>query len=133
MKSKNDDLIDLVASNALRYLSDQDPENLKASESVLLDQAISLWVDIAAEINPSRPSRDEIREYLIDVVNNVVSEIIKSKDAATIITLSYVTGRLVEYLVVNLDWRQIDPFILPLEILSAVIYASAIKKLKKQL
>ena len=65
MKSKNDDLIEQVASNALKYLSDQDPDNLKVSESALLDQAISLWVDIAAEISPSRPSRDEIRDYLI--------------------------------------------------------------------
>ncbi len=122
-----------IASKASEYLIPGPLDELKDSEDDLLNQAASMWVDIASDISPTRPTLREIKDYLKDVVKDVVKEIVTKNKDVTVVTLSFVTEQLVNYLIITLGWQTLTPFLIPLEILAAIIYSSVLKEIKKRL
>ncbi len=101
----NNALVETLAENAKKYISSEYPNELTLKETDLFDAAIKHWIGISTSIAPTRPTRREIEQYLRDVIRDVVKNIVTKHSEESVVTLTFATQQLVNYLISNLGWQ----------------------------
>lgn len=120
------DLVSAIASGASRHLSKADPD-------ALLDDAVDIWATTDARVRQSRPMPAQLRRFLEEVVQSVVKDLVSEYRSITTVTLSVVTERLLTTLSQQYGWTEFSVYIIPLEILSAVIYLRLLKAIDRRI
>lgn len=129
----NNELIRQVGQGAQKHLLPDNQSELRLNEETFLDIATDSWVEVASEQTPTYPTRREIKKYLKEVVTEVTKEIVTKHRLGTSVTLAFATEQLINYLLLTAGWTFLAPYLIPLEILSAVVYTKALKVLAKKL
>lgn len=127
------ELISQIARGAQKHLSVDNPLELRLPEGVFMSIATDSWVEAASQQSPTYPTKKEIKKYLDDVVREVLIEITTNHKEITSVTLVFVTEQLVNYLLATAGWTALAPYLIPLEILSAIVYTKALEVLAKNI
>jgi hypothetical protein len=117
----------------IAQISKRAEKHLDESEDELLERSASLWVEVDAELNQIRPTQKEIKKFLDKVVKGVVKDVTKTHREITVITLTFATEQLVNYLIVTMGWSTLNPYAIPLELLAAIVYTRLLKEVSKTL
>ncbi len=117
----------------IEQISKQAEKHLDETEDDLLERSATLWVEIDAQVNQIRPTKKEIRKFLEKVVNGVVKDVTKTHREITVVTLTFATTQLVNYLITTAGWSSINPYAIPLELLAAIVYTRLLKEIGKTL
>lgn len=114
-----------VALGAERYLSDYD-------EEILLDLAVRNWSEVDDSTSQLRPAPQTTRKFLKDVIKESVKEITTKYKDLSAVTLTCVTQELISYLI-TIGFVGLQPYTIPLGILSAIIYRKTLEEIEKRL
>lgn len=130
----NQGLIDRIASGAEAYFKEAELE--KASLSDIDSSVESLtdeWLQVQAIHDPSYSSPGKVSKFLREVAQEVLKEIVTKHSETFTVTFTFVTQQLVTHLTTKYHITQFDPYLIPLEILAALIFAKFLKTIKKNL
>lgn len=115
-----------IASKAKTYMSGY-------GEEELLDMATELWAKASEEHNQIRPAFGKVKEFLADIIKNVLKNISSKNDQLAVVTLTIATQELILYLSQGHDLSFLTTFRIPLELLAAIIFSQVLKEMDKRL
>jgi hypothetical protein len=130
----NQELINKIASGAQAYYKEARLDKASLSEiDNAMDSLADEWMQVQAIQDPSYSSPGKVSKFLKEVAREVLKEIVTKHNETFTVTLTFVTQQLAEYLITRHHITQLDPYLIPLEILAALIFAQFLKTIKKNL
>lgn len=126
MSNRSQELIQQIAVGAQPFVENMD-------EEALLEEAAVHWADIDDQQTQILPILPEVKRFLSDVVKSVIREVADKHSQLTVVTLTLITEQTTTYLSDRMGFSDLDPYVIPLQILVAIIYIKVLEELRKRL
>jgi hypothetical protein len=128
----DNELINKIALGADAYYRETGLNQASLSDiDNSIESLTQQWMQVQAINDPVYSSPGKISKFLKEVAKEVLEDISNKHSETFTVTLTFVTQRLVEHLVTRYNITELDPYLIPLEILAALIFAKFIKTLPK--